>query len=133
MKLGIRRHMSGKNIARQLFMVASAGQYGHLKGRIVFLAIFCRDTLHRTCPQGISMGELSGVLCSRDTGQANTEWNTNCLPSSSSCTFSQPCLNCIVSIATTVKTRPQYDWLGVGTSAIRPTVEHWCCIISTHI
>ena len=77
--------MSGKKIARQLLRVASAGQYGHLKGRTLPLAIFCRDTLHRTCPQGSSMGGLSGVLCSRDTGQANTEWKTNCRPSSSSC------------------------------------------------
>ena len=80
--------MSGKNMARQLLSVASAGQYGHLKGRTLPFAIFCRDTLHSTWPQGSSMGKLSGVLCSRDTGHANTEWNTNCLPSSSSCTSS---------------------------------------------
>lgn len=80
--------MSGKNMARQLLSVASAGQYGHLKGRTLPFAIFCRDTLHSTWPQGSSMGKLSGVLCSRDTGHANTEWNTNCLPSSSSCTGS---------------------------------------------
>ena len=76
-------------MARQLFRVASAGQYGHLKGRTLPLAIFCRDTLQRTCPQGSSMGELSGVLCSRDTGQANIEWKTNCLPSSNSCTVAR--------------------------------------------
>ena len=72
--------MSGKKIARQLLRVASAGQYGHLKGRTLPLAIFCRDTLHRTCPQGSSMGGLSGVLCSRDTGQANTEWEDKLPP-----------------------------------------------------
>ena len=80
---------SGKKTALQLFSVASTGQYGHLKERTGLFAIFWRDCLHRTCPQGSSIGGFSGVLCSRDTGQAKTEWKTNSLPSSSSCRWGQ--------------------------------------------
>ena len=114
--------MSGKNMARQLLSVASAGQYGHLKDRTLPFAIFCRDTLHSTWPQGSSMGEFSGVLCSRDTGHANTEWNTNCLPSSSSCTSNSSsslhaCLKRSIS-----RNYLLYDELKLG--SLR------CCVIS---
>lgn len=36
--------------------------------------------MHSTWPHGSSMGGLSAVLWSRDTGHAKMEWNANSLP-----------------------------------------------------
>lgn len=71
------RPVSGKKMSLHCCGVVSLGQYGHLKLRVWFLAIFVIDTLHSTCPHGSSIGGFSAVLWSLDTGQAKMEWNTN--------------------------------------------------------
>lgn len=67
------RPVSGKYISLHCAGVVSLGQYGHLKLRPVFFAIFAIDTLHSTCPHGSSIGGLSTVLWSLDTGHAKME------------------------------------------------------------
>jgi hypothetical protein len=62
--------------------VVSRGQYGHLNVLELLFVSFWMDCLHRTWPHRMSIGGLSTVLCSRDTGHANTEWNWYALSSS---------------------------------------------------